>query len=167
MNFLAHDFATCNDRDRRAHSFRHAGSAREPGRLPEWFADDVFKRSLDTRERRGVGIQQRAVGRHQAHVGVAGFKDSAQARFLRPQLRRALSNLKLERLVESARYSLGCAALHRHLEIGPDARQQLARAERLDEVVVGAGVETFNACLLTGARGKQNHGHVAKIAVAA
>jgi hypothetical protein len=45
----------------------------------------------------------------------------------------------------------------RHFEIGGDARKELARAERFDKVVVGAGVESFDACLLSRTRRQQHH----------
>ena len=39
------------------------------------------------------------------------------------------------------------------LEVGPDAGKQLSRAERLDQVVVGAGLEAFDDALLSGPGG--------------
>ena len=45
-------------------------------------------------------------------------------------------------------------------EDGADARQQLARAERLGHIIVGAGLEAANAVALLAARGQHDDRHV-------
>ena len=42
------------------------------------------------------------------------------------------------------------------MQLRRHARQQLARAERLDQVLVGAGLQTFDARFLAGARRQQH-----------
>ena len=49
----------------------------------------------------------------------------------------------------------------------PDAHQQLARAERLGEIVVGAPAQALDARLLAGARREQHHRHLAQPRVGA
>jgi hypothetical protein len=44
-----------------------------------------------------------------------------------------------------------------HIQVGADARQQLAGAERLDQVVVGAGLQPLHARLLAGAGRQEDH----------
>ena len=44
------------------------------------------------------------------------------------------------------------------LEVGGHAGEQLARRERLDEIVVGARLEAFDRALLARARGQHDHG---------
>jgi hypothetical protein len=61
----------------------------------------------------------------------------------------------------------GFTAQLRHLQVRPDARLQLARAERLDQIVVGAGVHAFDAALLARARGEHDHRRVARARVGA
>ena len=53
-----------------------------------------------------------------------------------------------------------CAVPPRAAQMRPHARQQLAGAERLDEVVVGAGVERLDLVLLAGAGRQHEDGHV-------
>ena len=129
MDLLAHNFASRNDRDRRAHTFGHAGCTGEPRCLPERFADYVFKRGFDSGQRRGIRIEHRTVGRHQAHVGVARFKNRSQACFFGLQLGRALRDLDLERLVESSGRLFGLAGAEPPVR-GWRGRGQAIRARR-------------------------------------
>ena len=55
----------------------------------------------------------------------------------------------------------------RHRDVGADARQQLARGERLGQVVVGPGVQPLDPRLLAGAGGEQDHRQVAERRVGA
>ena len=47
-----------------------------------------------------------------------------------------------------------------------DPREQLLAAERLDDVIVGAGAKAPHLVDLTAAGGEQDHGHVAEVAEA-
>ena len=58
-------------------------------------------------------------------------------------------------------------ARSRQLDIGRDARQQLARAERLDEIVVGAHPQAFDLGFLAGARRQDDHRHAAQLGIGA
>ena len=64
---------------------------------------------------------------------------------------------------EQVRHPLGVTALegpHPRLQnLRLDPGEQLARRERLDQVVVGAGVQAFDARLLAGPRRQQDHRH--------
>ena len=72
-------------------------------------------------------------------------------------LARALFCLQrlLERLVR-------LAADAREIQVRFDARQQFARGERLDEIVVGAGAASFDARLFAGTRREQHDRHRAR-----
>ena len=53
-------------------------------------------------------------------------------------------------------------ALPRQLHRGPHPGQQLGRGERLDQVVVGPGLQPFDGRLLPGAGRKQQHRHLGR-----
>ena len=52
----------------------------------------------------------------------------------------------------------GLLAQPSHLQVCPHARHQFARAERLDQVIIGPGLQPLDARLFPGARGEQNDG---------
>ena len=52
-------------------------------------------------------------------------------------------------------------ARSRQLDIGPDARPQLSRAERLNEIIVRPPLQAFDLGFVPGARRQDDHGHVA------
>ena len=54
----------------------------------------------------------------------------------------------------------------RHLQVGVDPGDQLARRERLGQIIVGAGVQSFDARLFAGPRGEQDHRQIAQLRVA-
>ena len=78
-------------------------------------------------------------------IGASGPRSSCDSVARNSSLRRSAS-----------RRTAGAAA-----RLDVDARQQLARAERLDQVVVGSGIEPFDPRLLAGARREQDHRDVA------
>ena len=51
-----------------------------------------------------------------------------------------------------------------HFEVRIDPSDQLARRERLGEVVVCAGIQTLDACLFPGPGGHDDNGEIAKAA---
>ena len=55
-----------------------------------------------------------------------------------------------------AQRSLGLAPHARQLELRPDAREQFARAERLDEILISAGIQALDSRLLARACRQQN-----------
>ncbi len=65
----------------------------------------------------------------------------------------------------SSSVALPAEACHPHVRF--DARQQFAGAERLDEVVVGAGLHAFDAALLAGARREQDDRQRARLRIGA
>ncbi len=60
-----------------------------------------------------------------------------------------------------------CARESRQLDVGRNARQQLARAERLDQIIVGARPQAFDLGLFAGARRQQDHRHTAQFGIVA
>ena len=66
-----------------------------------------------------------------------------------------------------ARAPPALARISRAHDLRVDPREQLARAERLDEIVVGAGLQAFDARLLAGARREQDHRERSSVAASA
>ena len=62
-----------------------------------------------------------------------------------------------ETLLAAHHLARGLAAHARHLDIGRYPGQQLAGGERLDQIVVGAGVQPLDLGLLAGPRRQQDH----------
>ena len=63
--------------------------------------------------------------------------------------------------------ALGLAPQSRQLQLRGHAGEQLARAEGLDQIFIGAGLQTLDAGLLARTRRQQNHRHRARSLVAA
>jgi hypothetical protein len=74
----------------------------------------------------------------------------------------ALSAMLRKRASLSRSAALGLAAHARHLHVRVDTRQQLARAEGLGQVVIGAGCHALHTALLASAGREQDDGDVAR-----
>ena len=61
-----------------------------------------------------------------------------------------------------AQLVLGLATQPRELQVARDAREQLARSERLDQIVVGTRLQALDARFLAGARRQQDDRRVAQ-----
>ncbi|MNT72660.1 hypothetical protein D3C72_2112860 [compost metagenome] len=78
-----------------------------------------------------------------------------------------LRHAPLQRGVEILQAALGGAAQLRQAQVAGHARQQFARGEGFDQVVVGAAAEPADARFLAGARGQQQHRRVAQRGIGA
>ena len=76
----------------------------------------------------------------------------------------ALSAMLRKRASLSRKSSVASRRKLRQAQVRFHAGEQLARGERLDQIVVGAGVEAFDARLLAGARREQDDRQVAQSA---
>ncbi len=74
-----------------------------------------------SRQRRRVGVEQRAVDREKALVGVARRKDGTEPRLLGLQLRRAFGDLLLKPFIDDAKRVLGALAFRDILKVDRDA----------------------------------------------
>ena len=101
---------------------------------------------------------------NQPRLALAFAQVAIQAARLRQQLLARLQSLPLElRFAAQPLLALRrVAAQIGHLQVRRDTRQQLPRRKRLHEIVVGAGLQSFDARLLARPRGNQDHRHAAE-----
>src|SRR5207247_2511905 len=72
----------------------------------------------------------------------------------------AFHSVAIERDVHEAEHAARFRAVVAATPKGSDAREQLVESERFDEIIVGAGVETFDAIADGGARREHEYGHL-------